>query len=191
MTLETLVATLKKYRCAKEQAEADWFLALMDAESKHSKIWQAAGISTFHEFLSVYSLVKPHIYDEFVRGFKRLGTKAVKKHGAAFTAEVGKVREPSSKLLGEMKQRATAFREIEKVAPSSQTAERWRRDLDTPDNRPHRALRKVDEMSQLRAENAELKAKLKVATARIKTLESQLPRTRRRKDSKHRPTASA
>lgn len=174
MTIEELIEKCKQMRAKAERAAAAFFLWLREVETRdeYVEVWKDAGISTFRQFINFGKLCEPWRYEAFVRGLDRIGADEALRLGAHLTIEAGRTRDESA--LPELQKRASAFLETEHVAPSAQTVERWRRELDKPQRQKHTTIRRVDKIAQLEAENKRLKADLRAAEKKIAQLEKQI-----------------
>lgn len=195
MTYEELVTECKRLRAAAQKAEAEFFLFLMKVEKEHEEVWSGAGCVTFDQFLKSNHIVDSDKYRFFTIGLGRVeelqkvdekrdrgeepgeGAKpkdvqdVARRNGAPWICAIGRQPMPED-AFREFAQRAEAFVEVEGVPPREQTVDIWRRDvLPKQGKADHRTIRRVDELSRLRAENAALKAENAALKKRLADME--------------------
>ena len=168
-TYENLVTECKRLRHAAETSEAKFFLFLVSVERDYEEVWRAAGCDTFEQFVISNHLCKPDRYRLFVGGLDRTSADQALAHGAYWVIQAGKMRGPSADAMSEYATRATAFAELEHTSPSEETCRQWATELGA---KPEMSgvVRRVSELHRLRAENAELRAKLRAAERELATL---------------------
>ncbi len=170
MTYEEMVAECKKMRSRHERAEAEFFLFLMKVDAEMSNVWREAGCSNFDQFLRSNHLTKPERYRAFALGVSKVGADAALANGAPWTMSAGSLSVTTPEALKSFAARATAFIEVENVAPSEEAVRQWRAELDTRATPPV-GITRASELLRLREENKALRAKLAAAEKRIKELE--------------------
>jgi len=173
MSYDDLVEECKRLRLASEMSEAKFFAFLMVAEREHAEIWQGAGCDTFEQFLTSNHLCKPERYRFFAIGVDRVGLDAALASGAYWTIQAGKMHEPTKQALKAFGERAAAFLEVEKTAPSEEASRQWAAEVSARGREPQK-IAQVSELHRLRAENQELRHKLKLADKRVLELESMI-----------------
>jgi hypothetical protein len=174
MNYEQLVERCKELRARHERARSEFFLFLMQVESEHEETWKAAGVESFDQFVECHKLCQVHLYRLFVAGCNREGSEKALTNGAAWTIEMGRLRQPTPELSKEMGKRADSFIEVNHVPPSEQTVERWRLELDKAPASEHGTVRKASELHRLRAENQMLLAQNKKLEKENTKLRSEL-----------------
>ena len=188
MTYEKLVAECKRLRGLHERAEAEFFAFLVSAETDHAEIWKEAGCSDFEQFLRSNHLADTDRYRFFAIGLSRVGVQEAVTNGAPWTIQRGKLDQAPPKAIEEFTARARAFVETEGVAPSDQAVREWRSQAVAGHDK-HATIRRVDELSRLREENAKLKAELSAARRRIAELEGRVPAPAKKPKTESRPHA--
>lgn len=174
MTYEELVAECKRLRGTAERAEAEFLIFLMLVEREHSEVWSEAGCDTFEQFIKSNTLCEFGRYRMFSIGVDRVGVDAARINGAHWTIAAGKEPAPSEKALKEFAARASAFVEVNGVAPSEQASRTWRAEVFGRTGKEHATVRKVDELHRLRAENDALRAENNALKKQLKAL-TELP----------------
>jgi len=173
MTYERLVEECKALRHKSEQSEAEFFLFLLVAERNHAEVWQGGGCETFDQFLASNHLCRYERYRFFSLGVDRTSAEMALANGAHWTIQAGKMVEPDKAVLDKFAARAIAFVEIEHVKPSEESVRQWAAEGNANGREPQKN-RQVSEMARLRAENQDLKMKLRAAEREIMQLRSKL-----------------
>lgn len=169
MTYESLVNECKRLRTVHERAEVQLFLFLVKVESEYRDVWMNAGCDSFDQFLRSNHLPKPDRYKLFAHGLARCGVDDALAHDVGWVMMVG-MRPIDNTTLESLRERATAFREVEKTAPSEETSKMWRAELE-PRSKPPEVISRATELMRLREENKKLRADLAAAYVRIVDLE--------------------
>jgi hypothetical protein len=170
MSYEKLVEECKRLRLKSERAEAEFFIFLLLAEQEQKEIWQGGGCDTFEQFLASNHLCRPDRYRFFAIGVERTSAETALANGAHWTIQAGRMPVPSKKALTDFSDRAAAFIEIENTAPSEEAVRQWAAEVNANGRQPGKIVQ-VGELHRLRAENQELRLKLRVAEQRIAVLE--------------------
>jgi hypothetical protein len=173
MSYEQLVEECKRLRLKSEKAEAEFFAFLMVAEREHAEVWQGGGCADFQQFLASNHLADGRRYRFFAIGVDRVGLDTAIAHGAHWTIQAGMLPDPSPKVLRDFTERARAFVEMEHTAPAEQTVRTWAAEAVASGRDPKR-VQQVSELHRLRAENQELRAKLRAAEKRAADAEAKL-----------------
>ena len=173
--LREIIAEAKRLRVEYENAEARFFGFLMEVERDRAHVWKAAGCADYEQFLRSYHLVDPSRYRFFAMGADQVGIDLAVEHGAHWTVQRGKMSAANApkKAIREFEERARAFVEVEKVAPSEQAVREWKNEVLASD-RVHSVVRKQDRLHQLESENASLRRELAAAKKKIALLEKRL-----------------
>jgi len=189
MDYEKLVSECKRLRLKSERAEAEFFAFLMVAERDHEGVWRGGGCDTFEQFLTSNHLCKQERYRFFAIGVDRVTLGAALANGAYWTIQAGKMHEPSKAALRDFGERARAFVELEKTAPSEEAARQWAAEI-TSRGRDPQKLAQVSELHRLRAENQELRAKLRASEKRVAELEAKVAgKVAKKEDRRPQPRA--
>lgn len=173
MTYENLVEECKRLRLLAERSEAEFLVFLMRAEREHEEIWKGGGCDTFEQFISSNHLIEPGRYRFFAIGVDRSSVDKAIEHGAHWTIQLGRMAKPSAGDVKRFSARAAAFVELEHVLPSEQAVRQWAAETSANGREPQ-LIRQVGELAHLRAENQELRAKLRAAEREIETLKKKL-----------------
>ena len=173
MTYENLVSECKRLRLRAEKSEAEYMIFLMRAEREHEDVWKGGGCDTFEQFISSNHLLEPGRYRFFAIGVDRSSVDKALDHGAHWTIQLGRMPKPSVGDVKRFSERAAAFVELERVLPSEQAVRQWAAETSANGREPQQ-IRQVGELAHLRAENQELRAKLRAAEREIETLKKRL-----------------
>lgn len=170
MKLEDIIREAKRLRDSAERARSEFFIFLRRIERDEEETWGAAGCASFDMFLTTHHLCESAGYREFVAGMEVLGgEQAALTAGAEATRAARRLNAPGA--AEQFVRQCEAFREVNGVAPSEETARGYVAQLQP---RPPNVIRHASELHQLRAENARLKAELRQAQRKVKELERQL-----------------
>lgn len=164
MTIAEVMGEIRRARREAEEAEARFFVVLWHVEQERPDVWGAAG-ATFDMFLQTHHCCQPARYREFVAGMDKTSEADVVAIGVDAARVAAKMNpEAVPAFVAQCKD----FAEVNGVKPSEQTARDYAKRLQQPEPRP---VAQANELRTLRAENAELRAKLKLAERRIADLE--------------------
>lgn len=175
MSYEYLVDYCKRLRREHEKAEAIFFLFLISVEEQHGPAWKEAGCATFDQFIRSNELCMVDRYRLFKAGVSKAGAEKAAAFGVPWTISVGRIREASE--VQKMNERAKAFVEVNRTAPSQLAVSSWEaeaRGAERSGEHTERATARASELMRLRAENAKLKTDLAAALARVAELEAKM-----------------
>jgi hypothetical protein len=147
-------------------------LADVENDDELMAIIKAAGNDCFERFLKSNGLVDPGRYASFKAGLIKIGRDQALAIGSEATIVAALLTNGSAKYIKGMRDWRTQHGG---VMPTRETAKHILMQVDPRPEEP-RASRQQDELARLRAENIELKAKLRMAEARIRELERKTPK---------------
>lgn len=182
MGYEQLVDECKRLRHEFEKSEARFFLFLIVVEDEHAEAWKESGHGNFDSFLRSNDLCMVDRYRAFRAGAEKVGPEKAAAYGVPWVIAAGRMQDRGVTHLGE---RAKAFLEVHKTAPSALVVKTWEaeeRGKERAENEgaPDRTRQHASELARLRAEVAKYKTDLAAAKKRISDLESELAKAKKR-----------
>lgn len=170
VTYESIVKELRELRLSRDQADARLLVRLQDVERDHLSIVLESGCDSFAQF--VQEFVKPARYEAFKLGLAKIGEEQALAIGSDATIVAGKA---TSAVIAEEYTSACKAWVVEHggTMPTRESAERVMGHYQKHAGKPKSLAdqeRREDELSRLRAENAELRAKLRSAESELTRL---------------------
>lgn len=198
MNIEQIINQCRKLRNAFERDEAKFFLGLVEIERTSMETITLAGHETFEVFLKRHELCEPTRYAKFAKGLALTTREKAEKMGTHAVMALASARKPQN--VPKFEAAVIAWQEERGgVAPSRETSHRILRQVDPREEVPQ-VTRTVTEINRLRAENSELqlvkkqaeksltlaeenkalRAELQAAKKRIRDLEQENARLKKR-----------
>lgn len=170
VTFDKLVIELRELRLSRDRADARLLLRLAQIEREHIKIVLDAGCESFAQFAEEF--VKPARYEAFKTGLDKVGVDEALAIGSDATIVAGKTTTEVKAVAYTGAVRAWVA-EHNGTLPTRQTAKHILMQVDPREEQP-KAVRDIerrdDELTRLRSENAELRAKLRAAESELARL---------------------
>lgn len=175
---ERIVKKCTDLRAAFERDEAKFFLGLIDIEETEMDCLRANGMPTFESYIRSYSFCDVPRYVEFRKGLQTIDRKQAESIGAPAVIALANLVNPSAvqEYVRAVENYAIAH---DGLRPRDQWARKLLRQVDPRREEPA-GTRHVNQLSRVLAENEQLRAELNAARKRIKDLEKQLERTKRK-----------
>lgn len=169
-----LVDELHALRLKRDRADAVFLLRCVDVEEEYWKIiHEDLKCASYAQFLKSNSILEPARYDNFKAGLAKIGREKALEIGGDATIIAARLSNGAAQVRKYVEAIDAWRMKNHDAQPSNQAAERLLYQVD-PREREPQAVSEMKLINQLRAENAELRAKLRTAEAKIKQLQKQL-----------------
>lgn len=178
VTIESLLTELRELRLLRDRADARLMLRAMEIETEHMEVILAGGCGSFAQFLkSADSLIEPGRYESFKAGLAKVGAKQALLMGSDATIVAGQLSNGPEEYCAAID---AWVMEHDGTLPTMQTARHIRMQVDPRHEVPD-AVRKQDELAQLRAENALLRAENAALKNEVAKLRKSVQKSNREK----------
>jgi hypothetical protein len=183
LTVEDIVTHCRKLRLAFEKDEAKFFLGLVSVERQHMTFLRGNGCGTFMSFIKTYQFCEPARYSAFVKGLEHLKSDSEAERIGA-PAVIALAQTVDAQNVTKYTQAIDAFRyEHQGLTPRLEQAKKILRQVDPRPEVP-RNVTLLAVRAKLEAENAQLKADLRMAQKKIRELEAEIARLKNGRRSK-------